>query len=451
MENYSPGAQPWAAHRDAIEFVRIGDGVTVIGDYAFYEFTKLHQVTINSQTSALHTIGERAFKSCNSLGGVFILPEGLLQIGPEAFMNCRNLRIFDIPASVRNFPATNRTSPGTTSPQGSPFFNAPNVVLRVHKDSPAHTYAWLAGNNFIMVDADLNYAQFLYDTLSRGGPRSEYGNIDGFAVQVANTINRLHNDFTSAATRHYDHIRNVSIAAMTAGVPVDVGMAIMTAGATTPDLIKKAGELFLSSAEIITNTDLFDSDEHRIHNEALDGWNMARNGLWDLQDLHDEIRASGGRITSNSTALSYINAYDRIVIGMASLQFGRNYFEGKVEGNSWIIGTQRVLLELTTGLLAGPFETPWRVAQIFGMEVTDLQPLTLPTATLGPSAVVHEYRKKIVDYFVDDLSERYTRSAFGIWRLHFAAFLRQQDVWLNGDGFGTDWHDHLFVILNENR
>ena len=37
MQNYSSGTTPWYGHRSSIQTVIIGDGVTSIGDTAFYE------------------------------------------------------------------------------------------------------------------------------------------------------------------------------------------------------------------------------------------------------------------------------------------------------------------------------------------------------------------------------------------------------------------------------
>jgi len=88
---------------------------------------------------------------------------------------------------------------------------------------------------------------------------------------------------------------------------------------------------------------------------------------------------------------------------------------------------------------------------MLGMEATDLEPFTLPAAILGPSAVVHEYRKKAVDLFVGDNYDRFIQSALRNWQSTMNSFHAQQDLWLNGNGFGRVWHDGLFDILGEVR
>ena len=100
MDDYAPGFTeypPWINDFSLlIRTVRIGDGVTSIGDYAFYELLNLTSATIpNSVTS----IGERAFQECRSLASVTI-PNSVTSIGREAFYDCRSLTSITIPDSV---------------------------------------------------------------------------------------------------------------------------------------------------------------------------------------------------------------------------------------------------------------------------------------------------------------------------------------------------------------
>ena len=75
----------------------IGDGVTAIGDYAFFKCSGLTSVTIpNSVTS----IGDYAFSVCSGLTSVEI-PNSVTTIGDYAFMYCRGLTSITIPNSVK--------------------------------------------------------------------------------------------------------------------------------------------------------------------------------------------------------------------------------------------------------------------------------------------------------------------------------------------------------------
>lgn len=65
----------------------IPEGVTTIGEYAFYCCTGLASVTI---PEGVTTIGEFAFSNCTGLRSVTI-PGSVTAIGSFAFMNCEKL------------------------------------------------------------------------------------------------------------------------------------------------------------------------------------------------------------------------------------------------------------------------------------------------------------------------------------------------------------------------
>ena len=65
----------------------IPDGVTTIGNYAFYYCSSLSSVTI---PEGVTSIGSGAFNRCSGLSSVTI-PEGMTSIGSYAFDNCENL------------------------------------------------------------------------------------------------------------------------------------------------------------------------------------------------------------------------------------------------------------------------------------------------------------------------------------------------------------------------
>ena len=79
----------------------LGDEITSIGDYAFFECSSLTSVTIpNSVTS----IGDRAFYNCSSLTSVTI-PNSVTSIGEDAFCDCSSLTSVTIPNSVTSIGA----------------------------------------------------------------------------------------------------------------------------------------------------------------------------------------------------------------------------------------------------------------------------------------------------------------------------------------------------------
>ena len=89
-------ALPWGESRRSIKSVVVKDGVTSIGDGAFYDCDALINVTIpNSVTS----IGKDAFDGCKAMTSVTI-PDSVTSIGLSAFYGCYALTSVNIPSSV---------------------------------------------------------------------------------------------------------------------------------------------------------------------------------------------------------------------------------------------------------------------------------------------------------------------------------------------------------------
>ncbi|MBE6574232.1 MAG: hypothetical protein E7652_07555 [Ruminococcaceae bacterium] len=97
---------PWTKYNEEIEEIVVEEGVTSIGDYAFYYYSlgdyafyscdSLTSVTIPDSVTS---IGDHAFYSCTSLTSVTI-PDSVTSIGDQAFSNCENLTSVAIPDSV---------------------------------------------------------------------------------------------------------------------------------------------------------------------------------------------------------------------------------------------------------------------------------------------------------------------------------------------------------------
>ena len=74
-----------------VKDVVIPEGVTSIGDYAFYGCSSLMSITIPGSVTS---IGEAAFSGCSGLTSVTI-PESLTSIGYDAFCGCTSLPVID--------------------------------------------------------------------------------------------------------------------------------------------------------------------------------------------------------------------------------------------------------------------------------------------------------------------------------------------------------------------
>ena len=97
MKNYTYKSEmPWYKYINDIQSVVIEDGVTSIGDYAFYGMLKLTTISI---PEGVKTIGEYVFKNCTALDGVNF-PSTLTKLGQSAFYGCTSLSSIAIPEGL---------------------------------------------------------------------------------------------------------------------------------------------------------------------------------------------------------------------------------------------------------------------------------------------------------------------------------------------------------------
>ena len=87
---------PWYSFKSAIKSVKINDGVTSIGKYAFHYHESLENVKISDSVTS---IGGGAFSDCDNLESIMI-PSGVIYINQYAFDSCGNLKIITISDSV---------------------------------------------------------------------------------------------------------------------------------------------------------------------------------------------------------------------------------------------------------------------------------------------------------------------------------------------------------------
>ena len=99
MPDYDESALiPWKELRSQILSVVIGDGITHVGQFAFYQCTNLESVLIPDSVTS---IGAHAFYGCSSLAEI-TLPASLTLLQSAAFEKCTSLTAVSIPGTVRN-------------------------------------------------------------------------------------------------------------------------------------------------------------------------------------------------------------------------------------------------------------------------------------------------------------------------------------------------------------
>ena len=87
---------PWDDYRDSVRYVVIEDGVTSIGNEAFFGHSALVGVSISD---TVESIGQNAFRGCADLESIN-LPRNLTEISDYMFYECSSIVNIEIPSSV---------------------------------------------------------------------------------------------------------------------------------------------------------------------------------------------------------------------------------------------------------------------------------------------------------------------------------------------------------------
>lgn len=107
MTNYSASSNPqWYSEREDIVNVVVDEGVTSIGEYAFYDCTSLESVSVSS---TVKTVGSYAFNGCSSLETVTLPPE-MTKLGCYAFKDTGITEI-TIPKTLTTAVTSNNCGP----------------------------------------------------------------------------------------------------------------------------------------------------------------------------------------------------------------------------------------------------------------------------------------------------------------------------------------------------
>ncbi len=145
MYDYKSYNSPWEEHEDSITTIVIKDGVTTIGDYAFYSCDNLTSVIIGD---SVISIGKYAFWCCRNLTSVTI-GNGVATIGEKAFSNCSGLTSINLPDSLTTigerafdycYGLTNVTIPGNVNSIGDGAFFFCNRITNITVDADNQYY-----------------------------------------------------------------------------------------------------------------------------------------------------------------------------------------------------------------------------------------------------------------------------------------------------------------------
>lgn len=96
------GMAPWLIYATQIKSITIGEGVTRIGNYAFYDCSVLESVTFNP--GSLTYIGSGAFCACEQLKSI-IIPNTVEEVGSEVFAYCSSLGYIQLSENLKSLPS----------------------------------------------------------------------------------------------------------------------------------------------------------------------------------------------------------------------------------------------------------------------------------------------------------------------------------------------------------
>ena len=99
MDSYTSASNtPWYSQRDSILEIRVEEGITTIGDYAFAKCEKAAAIKL---PDSLLSIGKYAFDGCKAMTS-FTIPQGITATSAYMLRNCTALTQVILPQSLRS-------------------------------------------------------------------------------------------------------------------------------------------------------------------------------------------------------------------------------------------------------------------------------------------------------------------------------------------------------------
>ena len=118
-DSYQNDNPPWSSHKNAILSLKIGEGITKIGEYTF---AGLNNISSIEYPQSLVSIGNDAFRDCTSIKQI-VIPDTVQSVGSRAFSGCTEAETITLGNSLRSLgtevfngcPATYVEIPGSLS------------------------------------------------------------------------------------------------------------------------------------------------------------------------------------------------------------------------------------------------------------------------------------------------------------------------------------------------
>ena len=206
-------SSPWSEYREYIQTITLYEGVTSIGNSAFYGCSSLTSITLPKSVT---TIGNEAFHGCSSLTNIIIpesvtsigmfafygcsslpaitLPEGVTSIGRSAFESCSSLISITLPEGVTSIgnsvfkDCSSLTSiiipEGVTSIGSSAFYRCSSLTYVYCYAAEVPTAQTSAFQNSIIGNATLYVPASALETYKTTDPWSSFGKIEELKITI---------------------------------------------------------------------------------------------------------------------------------------------------------------------------------------------------------------------------------------------------------------------------
>ena len=101
MDDYNGLDRPWEDYVSYITSVVVQEGVTSVGEVAFYNCFNLKTVLL---PASLTVVAYQSFEACKQLESI-VIPSGVTQIGNRVFAECTSLKHVELPAGLKKIGA----------------------------------------------------------------------------------------------------------------------------------------------------------------------------------------------------------------------------------------------------------------------------------------------------------------------------------------------------------
>ena len=337
MANYSGSNSPWVSYREQIKEVTVGNGVTSIGQYAFYNCDALTKAVISD---SVKTINYSAFAGCGTLTEV-VLGRNVTTIGDDVFENCSKLAVLTIPDAATSISSSATSNsypfrgtaisvvkvPSTVTSVHSAFINLPSVAKYECEESE-----YIGGVGYFD-DGGILYVKNIYNdsqNLVKCPPKktiSEYTIKDGTTGIGASSFTGktslksivIPATVTSIGKSAFSGCTNLSNISWTEGLTTIDSYAFQGNGAlkalTFPDSVKTISEYAFSNCSALTTVEI---------GEGVTS--IGQNAFYNCDALTKAVISDSVK-TINYSAFAGCGTLTEVVLGRNVTTIGDDVFE----------------------------------------------------------------------------------------------------------------------------